>query len=80
MKKTLEVSHRYDDIIDLPHHTSPVRPRMPIRNRAAQFAPFAALVGHGTAIRETARLTDSKIELAEDKRLDWMNNCTCSQN
>ena len=76
MKKTLEVSHRYDDIIDLPHHTSPVRPRMPIRNRAAQFAPFAALVGHGTAIRETARLTDSKIELAEDKRLDWMKNCT----
>ena len=76
MKKTLEVTHRYDDIIDLPHHTSPVRPRMPIRNRAAQFAPFAALVVHGTAIRETARLTDSKIELAEDKRLDWMNNCT----
>ena len=76
MKKTLEVSHRYDDIIDLPHHTSPVRSRMPICNRAAQFALFAALVGHGAAIRETARLTDSKIELAEDKRLDWMNNCT----
>lgn len=68
MKKPLEVSHRYDDIIDLPHHTSPIRPRMPVRDRAAQFAPFAALVGHGAAIREIARLTDSKIELAEDEK------------
>ena len=68
MKNPLEVSHRYDDIIDLPHYTSPTRPRMPLRDRAAQFAPFAALVGHGAAIRETARLTDSKIELAEDEK------------
>lgn len=68
MKNPLEVSHRYDDIIDLPHYTSPIRPRMPLRDRAAQFAPFAALVGHGAAIRETARLTDSKIELAEDEK------------
>lgn len=68
MKKPLAVSHRYDDIIDLPHHTSPTRPRMPIRDRAAQFAPFAALVGHGTAIRETARLTDCQVELTEDEK------------
>ena len=68
MKKPLEVTHRYDDIIDLPHHTSPTRPRMPLRDRAAQFAPFAALVGHGAAIRETARLTDSRVDLTEDEK------------
>lgn len=68
MKKTLSVTHRYDDIIDLPHHTSPTRPRMPLRDRAAQFAPFAALVGHGAAIRETARLTDRQVELTEDEK------------
>ncbi len=45
---------RYDDIIDLPHHSSPTRPRMPVSDRAAQFAAFAALSGHGDAIRETA--------------------------
>ena len=57
--------HRYDDIINLPHHTSKTRPRMLQLNRAAQFAPFAALTGYGDAIAEAARLTDSKIELSE---------------
>lgn len=56
----------YDDIINLPHPTSANHPRMPMSDRAAQFSPFAALVGHGAAIAETARLTDRKIELAED--------------
>ena len=68
MKKPLEVSHRYDDIINLPHHTSPTRPRMPLQDRAAQFAPFAALVGHGAAIRETARWLDRRVELIEDEK------------
>ena len=58
----------YDDIIDLPHPTSAKHPRMPMADRAAQFSPFAALVGHGAAIRETARLTDRKIELTEDEK------------
>lgn len=48
---------RYDDIINLPHHVSGKHPRMSMENRAAQFAPFAALTGHGYAIAETARLT-----------------------
>ena len=39
---------------------------MPLADRAAQFSPFAALTGHGEAIRETARLTDSKMELSEE--------------
>ena len=58
----------YDDIIDLPHPTSAKHPRMPMADRAAQFSPFAALVGHGAAIRETARLTDRKIELTEEEK------------
>lgn len=56
---------QYDDIIDLPHHQSETRPHMPMRSRAAQFSPYAALVGYGDAVRETARLTDSKTELLE---------------
>ena len=46
MKNYFGDSGRYDDIIDLPHHVSPTRPRMPARDRAAQFAPFAALTGY----------------------------------
>lgn len=56
----------YEDIIHLPHHVSSKRQRMPMADRAAQFSPFAALTGHDAAIRETARLTDSQIDLAED--------------
>lgn len=59
---------KYDDIIHLPHHVSKKHPRMSLLNRAAQFSPFAALTGHGAAIRETARLTDTFIELDEDQK------------
>ena len=55
----------YDDIIDLPHHVSVTRPQMSRLDRAAQFAPFAALTGYGAAIKETARLTDEREELGE---------------
>ncbi len=55
----------YDDIINLPHHTSSKRPRMSREMRAAQFSPFAALSGHDEAIEETARLTAKKQELDE---------------
>lgn len=60
--------HKYDDIINLPHPVSKRHPQMPLLNRAAQFSPFAALTGHDAAIRETARLTDSFIELDEDQK------------
>ena len=56
---------KYKDIIDLPHHVSDVHPQMSMINRAAQFSPFAALTGYDDAIEETARLTDSRIELTE---------------
>ena len=59
----------YDDIIQLPHHVSSVHPHMSIHDRAAQFAPFAALTGHGAAIAETARLTDEKLELDESQKM-----------
>lgn len=52
----------YDDIINLPHHTSRNHPRMTMEQRAAQFAPFAALTGHGAAIEETARLNAQSYE------------------
>ena len=55
----------YDDIIDLPHHVSATRPQMSRLDRAAQFAPFAALTGYGAAIKEKARLTDERVELGE---------------
>lgn len=55
----------YDDIINLPHHVSPKHPHMPLMDRAAQFAPFAALTGHDAAVKETARLTDRRQELDE---------------
>lgn len=54
---------KYREIIDLPHHVSKTRPQMPMSDRAAQFAPFAALTGYDAAIKETGRLTDERIEL-----------------
>ena len=56
---------QYDDIINLPHHVSKTRPQMSMVDRAAQFSPFAALTGYDAAIKETARLTDKKVELGE---------------
>ena len=63
---------RYDDIINLPHHVSPTRQRMSMHDRAALFAPFAALVGYDDAVAETARLTENRPELDEQehKELD----------
>ena len=56
---------KYDDIINLPHHVSLTHPHMSRLDRAAQFSPFAALTGYDAAIKETARLTDKKVELGE---------------
>ena len=63
---------KYDDIIDLPRHRSLIHPHMTSTDRAAQFAPFAALVGYDEAIGETARLTDERPQLDEQQlsRLD----------
>jgi len=66
MKKKLDQdSKKYEDILDLPHHVSRKRPQMSLGDRAAQFSPFAAVVGHEEAIKETARRTDRRKELDE---------------
>ena len=59
---------KYDDILHLPHHVSPTRRRMTMAERAAQFSPFAALVGYEEAIRETGRLTGQQVELSEEEK------------
>lgn len=59
---------KYEDIINLPHHVSYRHPRMSRIDRAAQFAPFAALTGYGAAVEETARLTEGLTELDETAR------------
>lgn len=64
-KKNIEL---YGDIIDLPHHVSRKRARMPLETRAAQFLPFAALTGYDAAVEETARLTDARMELDESRK------------
>ena len=63
------MDNKYSDIINLPHYQSKKRQPMSIHDRAAQFSPFAALTGHDEAIKETARLTDKKIELDETTKI-----------
>lgn len=58
--------HKYDDIIDLPHHVSTKHPRMELLDRAAQFSPFAALTGYEEAIKETVRISMERIEAKEE--------------
>ncbi|MCR4956556.1 MAG: YolD-like family protein [Lachnospiraceae bacterium] len=54
---------KYSDMLHMPHPVSKKHPPMAPENRAAQFAPFAAVVGHEDAIDETARLTEDRIWL-----------------
>lgn len=56
----------YDDIINLPHYVSAKRPQMSMEDRAAQFSPFAALVGYEDGIAETNRQVEQLAELNED--------------
>ena len=65
---------KYDDIIGLPHHVSLRYKHMTRANRAAQFAPFAALTGYEEAVEETARLTDAEAEVTESRR-EHINLC-----
>lgn len=60
---------KYDDIINMPHHVSTKHPRLSMEQRAAQFAPFAALSGFEAAIDETSRITEDRIELNEEEKL-----------
>lgn len=69
--RTLEKNRQnqsYDDIIDLPHHRSVTHSHMSRHDRAAQFSPFAALIGYEQEIHEAARLTNQRIELDETQK------------
>ena len=57
----------YGDIIDHPHWVSPTHPPMSLYDRAAQFAPFAALSGYDEMIDEETRLVDNRIELSDEE-------------
>ena len=59
---------KYDDIINLPHHVSKNHPRMSNTNRAAQFAPFAALVGFSDAIKNSEEILEKRIILSEERK------------
>ena len=63
-----EAEKKYADTINMPHHTSPNRPRLSDIDRAAQFSPFAALTGYDDAVTEAGRLTDQKHNLSEDMK------------
>lgn len=65
-----EIRDDYSDIIDLPHHQSETRKHMSLHDRAAQFAPFAALTGYSEAIKETGRLTDKAPDMSEQAKAD----------
>ena len=56
------MTNDYDDIINLPHYEPKHHPRMSMWNRAAQFAPFAALTGFDAAIKDTAQQNEDSYE------------------
>ncbi len=66
------MSDRYADILDLPRPESRRHPRMSRLDRAAQFAPFAALTGLDDTMGEQSRLTQPRPELVGEslERLD----------
>ena len=59
---------KYDDMVYMQNPTPACKPRMSLHDRAEQFSPFAALTGYEDAVEETARLTDSRLELSEDMK------------
>ena len=68
---------KYDAILHLPHHVSKKHPPMPMADRAAQFAPFAALTGYDAAIRENARLTQERIVRPRRSWPRWIGASAC---
>ncbi len=65
----MKYNGEYDDIINMPHHVSKKHPQMSLEMRSAQFAPFAALTGYDDQVRETARLTNERKDIAEGLKM-----------
>ena len=68
------MTDQYEDIINLPHPVSKKHPQMSMEERAAQFAPFAALTGHGEAIRATQERVEWRVEhelKSDDEEIWW---------
>ena len=63
---------KYDDIINLSRPKSKY-PHISDASRAAQFSPFAALIGYDEQIKETARITDKRIYI-DDDLIEILNN------
>lgn len=64
------MNNKYQDIINLPHYEPKKHPRMSIESRSAQFAPFSALTGYDDVVKETGRLTQRKLELSEEQKIN----------
>ena len=64
------MNNKYQDIINLPHYEPKRHPRMSIEARSAQFAPFSALTGYDDVVKETGRLTQRKLELSEEQKIN----------
>lgn len=58
---------KYSGIIDHEHHVSTRHQRMSEMNRAAQFAPFAALTGFDDIIKETGKEVNTRFEIIEEQ-------------
>ncbi len=69
----------YGNIIDLPHHVSETRPWMSRANRAAQFSPFAALMGYDGLVSKSAREREAMQELTEDEKTELDIKLRCLQ-
>ena len=61
---------KYEDILYCPHHVSTTHHPMPVADRAAQFAPFAALTGYEEAIKRTAKKKEDEI-MEEEQGIQW---------
>jgi len=66
---------KYDDIINMPHHVSTKHPQMAIEDRAAQFAPFAALSGYDEAIKSAANSHEKAITTADKRNINKLSDC-----
>lgn len=69
MRKLEDTEPNYIDILYKEYIPSKKHQRMPLKERAAQFSPFAALTGYDDEIKETMRLTESKIILDEEEKI-----------